>query len=36
MGPIARLDRRFGFEELADAFRFQASGGHSGKICAEW
>ena len=30
------LDRRFALEELADAFRFQAGGGHFGKIVAEW
>lgn len=30
------IDRSFAFEELADAFRYQLSGAHFGKICAEW
>ena len=34
MRPI--IDRSFGFEELADAFRYQASGAHFGKIVLEW
>ncbi len=34
MKPI--IDRSFAFEELADAFRYQASGQHFGKIVLEW
>ncbi|MEG3089530.1 zinc-binding dehydrogenase [Sphingomonas sp. PB4P5] len=30
------VDRRFRLEQLADAFRLQASGGHFGKIGIEW
>lgn len=30
------IDRTFGFEELAEAFRYQASGKHVGKIVLEW
>lgn len=30
------IDRSFGFEELADAFRYQATGQHFGKIVLEW
>ncbi|MDJ0513352.1 MAG: NAD(P)-dependent alcohol dehydrogenase [Methyloceanibacter sp.] len=30
------IDRSFPLEELADAFRFQESGGHFGKIAIEW
>ena len=30
------VDRRFPLEQLADAFRFQMSGGHFGKIGIEW
>lgn len=30
------LDRSFGLEQLADAFRFQESGGHFGKVVIEW
>lgn len=30
------IDKRFAFEELADAFRYQASGSHFGKIVLEW
>jgi NADPH:quinone reductase-like Zn-dependent oxidoreductase len=30
------IDRSFALEELADAFRHQASGAHFGKICVEW
>ncbi|AOS97926.1 Alcohol dehydrogenase [Microbulbifer aggregans] len=30
------VDRTFGFEQLPDAFRFEESGGHFGKICVEW
>ena len=30
------LDRSFGFSELADAFRYQDSGAHFGKITLEW
>lgn len=34
MKPV--IDRSFGFEELADAFRYQATGKHFGKIVLEW
>ncbi len=30
------IDKSFGFDELGDAFRYQASGGHFGKIVLEW
>jgi NADPH:quinone reductase-like Zn-dependent oxidoreductase len=30
------IDSRFALEEIADAFRHQASGAHFGKICLEW
>lgn len=30
------IDRSFGFTELAEAFRYQASGAHFGKIVMEW
>lgn len=30
------LDRRFPLEQLAEAFRFEMSGGHFGKIGVEW
>ena len=30
------LDRSFAFEEMAEAFRYQESGAHFGKICVEW
>lgn len=30
------LDRSFAFDELADAFRYQESGKHFGKIVVEW
>lgn len=30
------IDRSFGLEQIADAFRFQASGAHFGKICLEF
>jgi NADPH:quinone reductase-like Zn-dependent oxidoreductase len=30
------VDRRFALEQLADAFRFEMSGGHFGKIGIEW
>jgi len=30
------VDRRFPLEQLADAFRFEASGAHFGKIGVEW
>ncbi len=30
------IDRSFGFDELADAFRYQESGQHFGKIVLEW
>lgn len=30
------IDRSFGLGELAEAFRYQASGGHFGKICLEF
>ncbi len=30
------IDRRFAFEELAEAFRYQASGAHFGKIVLEY
>lgn len=34
MKPI--IDRSFSFDELADAFRYQATGKHFGKIVLEW
>lgn len=30
------IDRSFALDELSDAFRLQASGGHFGKLVAEW
>ena len=30
------IDRIYPMEQLADAFRFQETGGHFGKICASW
>jgi NADPH:quinone reductase-like Zn-dependent oxidoreductase len=30
------IDKTFGFEQLADAFRYQESGQHFGKIVLEW
>lgn len=30
------IDRTFALHEIADAFRFEASGQHFGKICLEW
>jgi len=30
------IDRTFGFDELPDAFRYQESGKHFGKIVLEW
>lgn len=30
------IDRTFALDELADAFRYQQSGSHFGKICIEW
>jgi NADPH:quinone reductase-like Zn-dependent oxidoreductase len=30
------IDRSFDFADLAKAFRYQESGAHFGKICAEW
>ncbi|MGC8120689.1 zinc-dependent alcohol dehydrogenase family protein [Marinobacter sp. VGCF2001] len=30
------IDRHFGFEQLAEAFRYQENGGHFGKIVVEW
>ena len=30
------IDRSFALEDIADAFRHQASGTHFGKICLEW
>lgn len=34
MKPI--IDKSFGFDQLADAFRYQESGQHFGKIVLEW
>lgn len=34
MKPI--IDRSFGFDELADAFKYQETGQHFGKIVLEW
>ena len=34
MKPV--IDRSFAFDKLADAFRYQASGKHFGKIVLEW
>ena len=31
-----RVDKSFGFDQLADAFRYQESGQHIGKIVLEW
>lgn len=30
------IDRSFGLADIADAFRYQASGAHFGKICLEF
>ncbi|MBY4899172.1 NAD(P)-dependent alcohol dehydrogenase [Cupriavidus sp. AU9028] len=30
------IDRSFGLEQLAEAFRFQQGGGHFGKVVVEW
>lgn len=30
------VDRTFAFAQLPEAFRYQASGAHFGKICVEW
>jgi NADPH:quinone reductase-like Zn-dependent oxidoreductase len=30
------IDRSFALTEIADAFRYEASGAHFGKICLEW
>ncbi|WP_231731834.1 zinc-binding dehydrogenase [Sphingomonas sp. CCH5-D11] len=30
------MDRTFGLEELADAFRHQETGDHFGKIAVSW
>ncbi|MBV8095872.1 MAG: zinc-binding dehydrogenase [Acetobacteraceae bacterium] len=30
------IDRSFAFERLPEAFRYQESGSHFGKICVEW
>jgi NADPH:quinone reductase-like Zn-dependent oxidoreductase len=30
------IDKSFGFDELADAFRYQETGQHFGKIVLEW
>lgn len=30
------IDRSFALHELAEAFRFQESGGHFGKVVVEW
>jgi len=30
------IDRTFSLAELADAFRYEESGKHFGKICVEW
>jgi len=30
------IDKSFSFDELADAFRYQESGKHFGKIVLEW
>ena len=30
------IDKSFGFDQLADAFRYQESGKHFGKIVLEW
>jgi NADPH:quinone reductase-like Zn-dependent oxidoreductase len=34
MRPV--IDRSFPLEQLADAFRFQESGNHFGKVVVEW
>jgi len=31
-----RVDKSFAFDQLADAFRYQESGQHIGKIVLEW
>jgi len=30
------IDKSFGFDQLADAFRYQETGQHFGKIVVEW
>ena len=30
------IDKSFGFDQLAEAFRYQESGKHFGKIVLEW
>jgi NADPH:quinone reductase-like Zn-dependent oxidoreductase len=30
------IDRSFGLEDIAAAFRFQQNGGHFGKVCLEY
>ena len=30
------LDSSFSLDQLADAFRYQASGAHFGKVAVEW
>ena len=30
------IDKSFGFDQLADAFKYQESGQHFGKIVVEW
>jgi NADPH:quinone reductase-like Zn-dependent oxidoreductase len=30
------IDRRFPLEAIADAFRYEESAAHFGKICLEW
>ena len=30
------IDKSFGFNELAEAFQYQATGKHFGKIVLEW
>ncbi|MGE1561388.1 zinc-dependent alcohol dehydrogenase family protein [Pantoea septica] len=36
MGKKPVIDRTFKYAELSDAFRYQQSGAHLGKICVEW
>ncbi len=36
LGISPVIDRRFGFSELEEAFRYQASGGHFGKVVVGW
>ena len=36
MGKKPVIDRTFKYAELGDAFRYQQSGAHLGKICVEW